>query len=130
MYDKAGNGWIVQCEQDGIVHLLDGRTGSEISRLDLEAQIKASPAAYNNVVVIGTTGKNTTFVYGIEVKLDKAEEEAETPVPEEEKNEENAEENGEEEYNEEENGEEAGYDEYDEYEAYDPDDEEGGDGRQ
>ena len=37
----------------------------------LEAEIEASPAAYNNVVVIGTTGKNTTFVYGIEVRLAK-----------------------------------------------------------
>ena len=74
LYDGEGNGWIVQCEQNGYVHLLDGRTGSEISRLNLEAEIEASPAAYNNVVVIGTTGKKTSFVYGIEVKLDHSQE--------------------------------------------------------
>ena len=27
MYDKKGNGWIVQCEQNGIIHLLEGLTG-------------------------------------------------------------------------------------------------------
>ena len=43
-----------------------------MSSLNLAAQIEASPAAYNNVVVIGTTGKGTSFVYGIEVKLNKA----------------------------------------------------------
>ena len=74
LYDEAGNGWIIQCEQNGYVHMLDGLTGSEISKLNLEAEIEASPAAYNNVVVIGTTGKNTAFVYGIEVLLDHSQE--------------------------------------------------------
>ena len=45
-----------------------------MAREDLEAQIEASPAAYNNVIVIGTTGKGTAFVYGIELKLDKVQE--------------------------------------------------------
>ena len=72
LYDNDGNGWIVQCEQKGIMYLLEGRTGRQVSSLNLEAQIEASPAAYNNVVVIGTTGKGTAFVYGIEVKLNKA----------------------------------------------------------
>ena len=74
LYDEAGNGWIIQCEQNGYVHMLDGLTGSEISKLNLEAEIEASPAVYNNVVVIGTTGKNTAFVYGIEVLLDHSQE--------------------------------------------------------
>ncbi len=70
LYDEAGNGWILQCEQSGKVHLLDGLSGEELAGLELEGEIMASPAAYNNVVVIGTTGKKTSFVYGIEVKLD------------------------------------------------------------
>ena len=74
LYDEAGNGWIIQCEQNGYVHMLDGLTGTEISKLNLEAELEASPAAYNNVVVIGTTGKNTAFVYGIEVLLDHSQE--------------------------------------------------------
>ena len=79
LYDQEGNGWILQCEQNGTIHLLEGLNGKEISSLSLEAEIEASPAAYNNVVVIGTTGKGTSFVYGIEVKLDRPEEEPEQP---------------------------------------------------
>ena len=82
LYDEAGNGWILQCEQDGIVHLLDGLTGTETGNLDLEAEIKASPAAYNNVVVIGTTGKDTSFIYGIEIKLAGAPEKTAAPQDE------------------------------------------------
>ena len=82
LYDKMGNGWIVQCEQNGKIHLLDGRTGSLVNTLQVEGEIQASPAAYNNVVVVGTTGKGKAFVYGIEVKLDKPQESAETPAPE------------------------------------------------
>ena len=83
LYDDSGNGWILQCEQKGIVHLVDGLTGSEVSSLDLEAEIEASPAAYNNVVVIGTTGKGTTFVYAIEVKLENGPESGAAEQPEE-----------------------------------------------
>ena len=84
VYDREGNGWIVQCEQNGTVHLLDGLTGREKSSLNLEAEIEASPAAYGNVVVIGTTGKGTSFVYGIELKMppeEEAEETETTPAP-------------------------------------------------
>ena len=37
--------------------------------MKLNAEIEASPAAYGNTMVIGTTGKNTSFVYGIELEL-------------------------------------------------------------
>ena len=83
LYDEDGNGWILQCEQKGIVHLLDGLTGSEVCSMDLEAEIEASPAAYNNVVVIGTTGKGTSFVYGIEVRLENAQENSGSGEPQE-----------------------------------------------
>ena len=81
LYDDNGNGWIVQCEQSGKIHLLDGLTGSVVDVLQIEGEIEASPAAYNNVVVFGTTGKGKAFVYGIEVKLDKPAENTDTSVP-------------------------------------------------
>jgi len=83
VYDKKGNGWIVQCEQDGLMHLLNGLTGALVDTYDLEAQVEASPCAYNNVVVIGTTGKKTAFIYAIELKIEQ-EEEAESVTPAEE----------------------------------------------
>ena len=68
VYDEAGNGWIVQCEQNGTIHLVEGLTGNAVSTMKVEGEIEASPAAYGNMVVIGTTGKNTSFVYGIELE--------------------------------------------------------------
>ena len=94
-----------------------------ISSLQVEGEIEASPAAYNNVVVIGTTGKGKAFIYGIEVKLDKPQEEGTgtpTPAPATEappEEDDESEGDGREDY--------AEYDEYDEYEDYDIDGEEG-----
>lgn len=68
VYDKDGNGWIIQAEQNGTIRLLEGLTGRELSSLQLEAEIEASPAVYNDILVIGTTGKGTAFIYGIEIK--------------------------------------------------------------
>ena len=69
VYDEKGNGWIIQCEHNGTIHLLEGLTGSVVDTMQLNAEIEASPAAYGSTVVIGTTGKNTSFVYGIELEL-------------------------------------------------------------
>ena len=40
VYDKQGNGWIVQCEQDGLMYLLDGMSGALVDSYDLEAQVE------------------------------------------------------------------------------------------
>ena len=129
LYDKDGNGWIIQCEQNGVIHLVEGRTGSLVDSLQIEGEIEASPAAYNNVVVLGTTGKDKSFVYGIEVKLDKVEETTATPAPEETEAPEEAEEENYEEAGYEEGPEDAAdeYEEYGEYEEYDIDAEGEGD---
>ena len=39
-----------------------------IKILKVEGKIKASPAVYNDIMVIGTTGKGTEFVYGIRIR--------------------------------------------------------------
>ena len=68
VYDEAGNGWIIQCEQNGTIRLLDGLSGREITSLKVDGEIEASPAVYNDMMVIGTTGKGTSFVYGIQIR--------------------------------------------------------------
>ena len=140
LYDNDGKGWIVQCEQAGVIHLVDGLTGREVTSLQIEGEIEASPAAYNNVVVIGTTGKGKAFIYGIEVKLDKAQEsssavteapkaeETAAPAPADEKPEEPEDPDIPEEIDGAEDADE--YDDFEDYEEYDPEDEESGDGRQ
>ena len=68
VYDVDGNGWIIQCAQDGNIYLVDGLTGTETGSMKLEAEVLASPAVYNDTMVIGTTGKGTSFIYGIEIR--------------------------------------------------------------
>ncbi len=68
VYDAAGNGWIIQCAEDGKIFLVEGLTGRKVAELQIEGKIKASPAVYNDIMVIGTTGKGTEFVYGIRVR--------------------------------------------------------------
>ena len=68
VYDKEGNGWIIQCVEDGTILLMDGLTGETKDELQVEGKIKASPAVYNDIMVIGTTGKGTEFVYGIRIQ--------------------------------------------------------------
>ncbi len=62
VYDAAGNGYIVQCNQEGNMYLLDGATGELLDTINLESNIEASPAVFGNTVVVGTRGG---YIYGI-----------------------------------------------------------------
>ena len=79
VYDMEGNGWIIQCAEDGTILLLEGRTGAQQAELQIEGKIKASPAVYNDIMVIGTTGEGTEYVYGISIKESFGETETKTP---------------------------------------------------
>lgn len=68
VYDETGRGLIVQACSNGVLTLLDGLTGQVVNTLSVEGTIDASPAVYNGTLVIGTTGKNTSFIYGIRLQ--------------------------------------------------------------
>lgn len=67
VYNENGKGWIIQATSDGVLLLLDGLTGETISTLQLNGTIEASPAVYQNMLVIGTTGRGTSFLYGVKI---------------------------------------------------------------
>jgi len=67
VYNGAGDAWLIQAESNGNIHLMDALTGEIIHTLKLEGAIEASPAVYENMIVIGTTGKDTGFIYGIQI---------------------------------------------------------------
>jgi len=56
MYEPDGRSYIVMGDDNGTLRLMDGYTGSTISTVNLGSSIQASPAAYGNRVVVGTTG--------------------------------------------------------------------------
>ena len=67
VYDAEGNGWIIQACAGGTIYLMDGLTGSVINTLQVNGVIEGSPAVYDNMLVIGTTGKDTSYIYGIKI---------------------------------------------------------------
>lgn len=67
VYNENGKGWIIQATNDGLLMLLDGLTGETVNTLQLNGTIESSPAVYRNMLVICTTGKNTSFIYGVKI---------------------------------------------------------------
>lgn len=65
VYDSNGNGYIIQCGTDGVMYLLDGRTGELLDSVSLEANIEASPAVFDDMIVVGTRGQK---IYGVRIK--------------------------------------------------------------
>ncbi len=73
VYDDSGKGYIVYCSASytkdekpvgGFVTLLDGLTGEKLSTVEVSGHVEASPAVYNDMIVIGTRGK---VLYGIKI---------------------------------------------------------------
>ncbi len=68
VYNEGGDAWLVQAESTGKVHLMNAKTGEIASTLTLEGTIEASPAVYRDMLVIGTTGKDTSYIYGVKIQ--------------------------------------------------------------
>ena len=68
VYNPAGDAYLIQADEKGLLTLLDARNGSVLYTLDLEGKIEASPAVYNDVLVIGTADKDNNFLYGIRLE--------------------------------------------------------------
>lgn len=68
VYSESGDGVIIQCCGDGTIRMLDGRTGRERAMLEIDGAIEASPAVYNNIMVIATSEKNKNNIYGIRIE--------------------------------------------------------------
>ena len=66
VYNEDGSGVVLYCTCGGRMYMLDGYTGEELSTFDLsDGAIEASPAIYNNRVVIGT---RACKIWGLELK--------------------------------------------------------------
>ncbi len=65
VYNSNGDGYIILCDSDGNMHLLDGRTGKVKDTINLGKNIEATPSVFNNTVVVGTRGKK---IYGVTLK--------------------------------------------------------------
>ncbi len=67
VYDENGNAYIVICEgydTGSKIFLLDGKTGTLLSTVDVEKSMEASPAVYGNMIVVGTRGMK---IWGVKI---------------------------------------------------------------
>jgi outer membrane protein assembly factor BamB len=73
VYTKDGKGYIVQCDRDGDVALLDGSSGKEVYNLHLKQtgadgkvtvqnNFEATPVVYNNTIVVASRSGNIFFI--------------------------------------------------------------------
>ena len=67
VYNEKGEAWILQAQENGEIHLLNSK-GVIKNTLKLEGEITASPAVYGDLMVIGTTGRNTGGLHCIQIK--------------------------------------------------------------
>ena len=65
VYDGEGNGYLIYCTSGGQMYLLDGLTGEVLDTKEMGGNIEASPAVYNDTVVIGT---RTQQIFGVKLK--------------------------------------------------------------
>ena len=65
IYDSTGTGYLIVCDSTGNMYLINGLTGELYDTTNLGANIEASPAAFNNTIVVGTRGKK---IFGIVVR--------------------------------------------------------------
>jgi len=65
VYTKEGKSYLIVCDSGGFMRLIEGVSGKELDRIPLEANIEASPAVYENMIVVGTRGQK---IWGIKLK--------------------------------------------------------------
>ncbi len=64
VYDDAGTAYIILCDSVGNMSLLDSK-GATLSSISLGSNIEASPAVFENTLVVGTRGG---LVCGVKIK--------------------------------------------------------------
>lgn len=64
LYNDNGDGYIILCDSGGNVKFINGKTGETLNSINLGSNIEASPAVFNDMLVIGTRGQK---VYGIKI---------------------------------------------------------------
>ena len=65
VYDASGNGYILQSDHDGTVHLVDGKTGKALHTLKIDYYLEASPSVFGNYAVVPA---RSGWIYGLKLK--------------------------------------------------------------
>jgi outer membrane protein assembly factor BamB len=64
VYTPSGKSYIIACDTIGQMFLLDGKTGDILDTINLGTNIEASPAVFNDTIVVGTRGQK---IYAVQI---------------------------------------------------------------
>ena len=64
VYDQSGKGYVVYCTLGQYMYLLDGLTGEQYDALNCSGKFEATPAVYNNWIVVG---HRNGAIWGVEL---------------------------------------------------------------
>lgn len=66
VYNTDGSGKVIYCDSTANMYLIDGKTGTELTKINLDgSNIEASPAVYDNYLIVGTRENK---IFGVELK--------------------------------------------------------------
>ncbi len=66
VYNEDGSGYVIYASCGGRLYLLDGQTGAQFTQFELsQGAIEASPAVYNDYVIIGTRASQ---IWGLKLR--------------------------------------------------------------
>ena len=64
VYDEAGNAYIIYADSIGNMFMIDGE-GNQLATMELGSNIEASPAVFNDMLVVGSRGQQ---IFGIKIQ--------------------------------------------------------------
>lgn len=64
IYDKDGKSYLIQCDSVGNMLLINGLTGEVLSKINLGSNIEATPAFYEDYIVVAPRGNK---IYGVKL---------------------------------------------------------------
>ncbi len=65
VYDEDGKAYIIQTLRNGTICIIEGATGKILGKTVIDSYIEASPAVFNNYMVIAS---RNGYIYGLELK--------------------------------------------------------------
>ena len=64
VYDESGNAKVILCDSAGDVMMINGTTGKVLTSVNIGSNVEASPAIFNDMLVVGTRGMQ---VWGVKI---------------------------------------------------------------
>jgi len=65
VYTLRGKSYLVLCDSVGNMSLIEGTTGRVLDSINLGTNIEASPAVFDDMIVVGTRGQ---MIYGVRIE--------------------------------------------------------------